>query len=167
MKSSMTVAHVREKVDECSFFLSLMRENAKDVVRFGRFMSAFLCSFGSAFQRLEHCIGKSRVMRLLGDDRDWNLLYKLRHDEVHGEGAIYYRTPTIRRSPAEWKPSRFTSRWLAEKGTRLHLTWDSENLTYQFRDKPGDLIQVCFESLSRIEKYLGTLDVRAGQSVMG
>ena len=156
----MTMERVRAQLDQSDFFLSLMRDNASDAVKFDCLLSAFLCSFGSVFQRLEHLLGQAEVRRLRKGDTDWHLLYELRHDEVHRNGAVYYRVPTIRRKDVGPQSSRFSSRLFPEKGTRFNLTWDEEHFRYEFANRAGDLVQICSGAVGRIREHLNSLDPR-------
>lgn len=157
-KSKMTPALVRDKVEECRFFLGLMQTNTTDALRFGRFMSAFLSAFGSVFQRLEHVIGGGTVKQLRENDADLAFLYDQRHEEVHRKGVVYHRVPSVRKIDRPQARSRLSSRLFAERGHRFHVTWDDRHFTYRLGNRPGDLVKVCSKCLLKIDQYVGEIE---------
>ena len=149
----MTIELVREKVGEAEFFLRLMEEAKGDDLPFGRLMSAFLSSFGSVFHRLTHLVGEKERDRILDSHPEWGCLFDLRDDEVHREGVIYYRVPTVRTVPVESEPSK-SRLWPSRTQGRFRLVWNNADFTYQFHDRPGDLLRICAESVSGVGRLL-------------
>ena len=151
----MTIELVREKVGEAEFFLRLMEDAKGDDLRFGRLMSAFLSSFGSIFHRLAHLLEGSEEERdrILETHPDWKCLFDLRNDEVHREGVLYYRMPTIRTVPVESESGKFRLGPHRRQG-RFRLVWNNADFTYQFHNRPGDLLRVCAESVSGVGRLL-------------
>ncbi len=148
VKSEMTMARVHEKVDECHFFLQLVRESKGDRVKTGYFVSAFLCAFASIFYWLEHVVdgGKPEVIKLLHRHPDWEYLVKeLRGAEVHRGGAVFYGRPKIRKMPQARR----------RLSGRFRLVWDPRDFTHPF-DHEGaeELIQGFSHCISEVEKYL-------------
>jgi hypothetical protein len=153
-KSEMTMASVREKVDECRFFLGLAQERngGGDHVKFGYFISAFLCSFGSIFDRLEHFIKRSGVNKLLSNHPGWKYLgERLRNNEVHNVGGASYVHAKIRNVQRPRRRSRFDPQFSNDK-SRFGLVWVGGQYD---KEAAYGLVQFCSRCVSEVELYLG------------
>jgi hypothetical protein len=149
-KSAMTLTHVREKVDECRFFLALAnKENAEGgAVNYGYCISAFLCSFACFFDRLEHLRSEREVCKLLDSHQDWKYLGRtLRDNEVHGVGGACYVRPSVSQASRPRRRSRFASRLRG----RFSLSWDVSQY-----DRPAavQFVRFCSSCVSKVEECL-------------
>jgi len=156
-KSEMTLSRIREKVDESRFLLALAKkENDKsEAAKFGYLISAFVCSFGSIFHRLQHIFprGKAGIDDLLRKHKEWKYLGEtLRDNDHHNVGGAFYVLPKISKVPQPRRRSRlFNSRLRG----RFGLMWDGQ---YD-NEAANKFVEFCSRCVSEVELYLRTVPI--------
>jgi len=172
MKPNYTASNperIADKCRECRFFLAQMEDHAHshDVEKLLYCLSAFLSSFRSAYYRLigvVHAVNGDTAWRRLKiqleSEADIEFLKDRTNLEVHGDGAIvwprYYMSversmhySNDKRWPRERFPSRFESHFKPRFGTN---TVRAEIVSWQLQGNPKNLIELCFDTLARLEE---------------
>jgi len=153
---------VFQKIRESRYFLKMMAglQSTQQAEEFGFILSAFMSAFRSVrfrfFGIIEARHGRAAARKqddeLLGVDAIF-FLAEQSNVEVHGDGPRIFRRFEVSRVPSarRGRTSRFAGR-AQSKWPHSHGLTIKELDSWQFWDKPGDLVKVCERAIDELEK---------------